>query len=332
MKICVYFHPKAKFDNYEGSRLRKNIKGALELNNIPFAKDIIDSFDVAHFITPDDETKIDSIKELGIPVVFSALYCENDVAASLISSIDKDNALSLKAIRTLNKADVVLVSDKLSRDTLLNNGVISKIEIVSPGVNISRFEFSSQLEEKIFFNYFQLEPNKKFAVTYANIKDTKTRKNLISIARLCPDVIFIALGNKSIGRISRIRKSIPRNIKLSNLVNNDIYCSMMRMASVVLYLDNRHHSPISLLDAAASKTQVVSLGPAGLNEEYLEAIKANICNNIDDVTKVINEIATGKSKIVNAEAYEFAKENSLKVVGKQLITIYKNLLGDKTND
>ena len=31
MKVLVYFQPNRKYDNYEGARMRKTIKGALEI-------------------------------------------------------------------------------------------------------------------------------------------------------------------------------------------------------------------------------------------------------------------------------------------------------------
>ena len=78
MKICVYFEPREKFDNFEGARLRKSIKDALELKNIPYAKNIVDSYDLIHFCSLDDELKILDAKTDHIPTVFTALMCEVD--------------------------------------------------------------------------------------------------------------------------------------------------------------------------------------------------------------------------------------------------------------
>ena len=85
MKPCIYFSPKANKDNFEGARLRKNIKGALEIKNIDYAKSIFDRHDLVHFISLDDESKIDDALENNIKVVFSALTCENDPAARILS-------------------------------------------------------------------------------------------------------------------------------------------------------------------------------------------------------------------------------------------------------
>ena len=82
MKILVSFNPGKKSENFEGVRLRKCIKGALEVADVPYTIYVGDNFDVAHFISPKEENKIDTIVANGIPVVVSALYCESDPAAS----------------------------------------------------------------------------------------------------------------------------------------------------------------------------------------------------------------------------------------------------------
>ena len=54
MKVLVSFNPGKKIDNFEGVRLRKCIKGALEIASIPYTTYIGDEYDVAHFISPRD--------------------------------------------------------------------------------------------------------------------------------------------------------------------------------------------------------------------------------------------------------------------------------------
>ena len=103
MKICVYFQPTIENDNFEGMRLRKNIKGALELHNIPYAKNLLDTYDIVHFMSLDDEAKIIDAKEANIPIVFSALYCENDNAARILQDKNGIKTLSPKALKILNK-------------------------------------------------------------------------------------------------------------------------------------------------------------------------------------------------------------------------------------
>ena len=54
MKTLVYFQPSSKNDNFEGARMRKTIKGALEVVDSKYTSNLYDDYDVAHFMSPDD--------------------------------------------------------------------------------------------------------------------------------------------------------------------------------------------------------------------------------------------------------------------------------------
>ncbi len=318
---------------FEGARLRKSLKGALEANNIVYAKDIVDSYDLIHFISLDDELKINDAKEEKIPVVFSALNCESDDRAKILSEKEDTYFLSPKAVRTLNKCDAVIVNDNDSKLLFENNGIKSRIEIISPGVNLTRFEFKEKLVENIFYNYYQLDKDQKFVAIIANYKDRDLRKEIIAIAEACPKIRFFYFGNARIGKVAHMmKKTLPNNLRFSPLANNEIYCSMMKCASIYLSLDNSHHSPITLLDAAASKTQVVALEPTKLNDEMLKNLHAYIGQSPEEVANIINKLISGELASTVDEAYKYAQENSLENVGKKLINLYNSLIGGKKND
>ena len=50
MKVLISFRVNHKFDNFEGARVRKSIKGALELNEQPYTTSNVDYYDIAHLI------------------------------------------------------------------------------------------------------------------------------------------------------------------------------------------------------------------------------------------------------------------------------------------
>ena len=78
MKILVYFQPSNKYDNFEGARMRKTIKGALETIDVQYTSNLYDECDVAHFMSPDDENKLSLVADRGVPTIVSALFGEDD--------------------------------------------------------------------------------------------------------------------------------------------------------------------------------------------------------------------------------------------------------------
>lgn len=334
MKVAIYFEPQAKKDNFEGTRLRKNIKGALELENIPYAKNLLDSYELVHFLSVKDEFKILDHIESGVPVVFSALMCESDDNAKIMEIKNGVNTISPRAIKVLNKVNRIFVSDETSKNLLLRAGVETKISIVTPGVNTARFEFTNKSQDEIFFQYYQIEPGTKFVVSIGSYEEKETVQKFIEIAKKCPQYRFFYFGpDASEHHLYRLSKKLPANIKLSTIMNDEVYCSMMKQAGIYLSLDNTRHAPITMLDAAASKTQIIALKPLGYNEEILKEMRAYACEDADEIVKTIVGVFEGKIPSTTKEAYKIAKQSSLANLGKMLRKEYEEVIMEvKEND
>ena len=107
MKILVRFVPGARNDIFEGTRLRKCIKGGLELNNIKWVESIFAEPDVCHFLSPIDEAKAHEAKAEGYPVVVSALYAESDPYCRYLErSPENFYSLPQKSLKMLNEATI----------------------------------------------------------------------------------------------------------------------------------------------------------------------------------------------------------------------------------
>lgn len=329
MKPCIYFAPKASEDNFEGTRLRKNLKGALEIQNIAYAKSLFDTYDLAHFISLEDELRIDDAKVNNKKVVFSALYCEEDPAAKILSTpLIGEKEIGAKAKRVLNKVDLVFVPSIEARDFLINNEIVAPIEVLTPGVNLSRFVKTGTFEDDVFYGYYQVEKGMKFIASVGSFEHKEDVLKFIEVAKLVPEYNFFFFGAKGKERKLYRIKSIPKNVHLCPITNDEIYCSMLKNASIYLVLDEKHQSPISLLEVMASKTQIVTTD--NIKEStYLNETRARVGINPNDVANIIkNFMANGEGSTVE-EAYEFAKENSLTNLGKELEKAYEVLMEEE---
>ena len=173
MKVLVYFQPNAKHDNFEGARLRKTIKSALEMKNIPYTDTLMGDFDVAHFLYVEDESLLLELKERHIPIIVSALYAESDPEASFLEYKNKDGekiiTVKNKAIKLLEKADLILVPNNTAKTILEGAGINIPIEICPLGVNFSRFDFSRDDEKGIFYRYFSCEKGKTIVISLGDL-------------------------------------------------------------------------------------------------------------------------------------------------------------------
>ena len=168
MKVLVHFQPNPKFDNFEGARMRKTIKGALEMVETKYTTNILDDYDVAHFKKTNKKEKMNIALERRKPVVVSALFGEDDPTTRFLNYKSKDGkrttSVKSKALRMLNKANLVLVPTESAKEFLIDNGVKSPIETCVPGINLSRFNFSREDEKELFYRYFREDKNKKLVV------------------------------------------------------------------------------------------------------------------------------------------------------------------------
>ena len=149
MKILVRFVPGARNDIFEGTRLRKCIKGGLELNNIKWVESIFAEPDVCHFLSPIDEAKAHEAKAEGYPVVVSALYAESDPYCRYLErSPENFYSLPQKSLKMLNEADLILVPSVSAKTLLFQCGFQSQnIEIFWSQAYRPR-TFSSNVDSK----------------------------------------------------------------------------------------------------------------------------------------------------------------------------------------
>ncbi|NCA97008.1 MAG: hypothetical protein EOM77_02340 [Bacteroidia bacterium] len=332
MKVFVHFQPRVMKDVYEGMRLRKNIKGALELSNIEIAKNSIDSYDVAHFLSVADEMKINDAIEAKIPVVFSALMCESDPVAKITETTrDGEVRLSNRALRILNKVNVVIVPSASGQKFLVEQGVKTKIIVLSPGVNIARFEKNDQVEADLFYRYFRLNKDAKTVVAFGQYDSKEEIRNIVEIAQACPQFKFLYFGQSKhmlllSGKIRRLLRKSPKNVKFNPIIPEDVYRSVMMNANVFLIVNRNKYNAITMLDAMAAKCQIIGLGPIKYDAKVLKKGYAYIADTLPIVAESIKKYFAGELPPTATKAYAIAKAESLTEIGKELEKIYRSLI------
>ena len=337
MKTLVYFQPSSKNDNFEGARMRKTIKGALEVVGSSYTSNLYDDYDVAHFMSPDDENKLNIVLERKVPVVISALFGEDDPTTRFVNHKSKDgkrtNTLKVKALRVLNKANLVLVPTESAKDFLINNGVTSPIEVSVPGVNLSRFNFSREDEKELFYRYFREDKNKKIVLAMGEYSyNMEGIHSLINAAIKRPDVAFYYIGsealNSSVGRAKRIIKNSPKNVHFISILPDDIYRSLLLNASVFMLPGYNLAGIISAEEAMAAKCQLIVRKSAMFPELLKNEKTAYIAEFSETLTSLCLDYLDEKIKPTTEEAYRKISLYNLDNYGQQLLNIYKSVIMD----
>ncbi len=338
MKILVSFEPKDSLDNFEGSRLRKTIKGSLEMQNIEYTSNLLDDYDVAHFMSIEDEKKIDVAKEKDVPVIVSALYCEDDPAASFLTFKNRDGekmiSLKAKALKVLNKADLVLVPTDTARTLLLDNGVTSDIQVCLPGLNLARFDLKRDDEKEIFYRYFGEDKNKKIVLALGEYTDNMDGINaLINAANKCPNTAFYFIGSdekvKNTWKMKRVIKKAPKNLKFKGILPDDVYRSALMNSTLFVYTGYSPVGLISIFDAMGAKTQIIIRKQILYPEIFKDGEVAYIAEYSETITSLIKDWLDNKIQPTVENAHRNVSQYDLKYFGERLVWFYKQQIQQK---
>lgn len=332
MKTLVSFQPHPKYDNFEGSRLRKSIKGSLEINDIEYTTSVVDYYDLVHLMSVGDEGKINDAIENNIPVVISALYCESDPCASFVEYKNKEPRLTLKALKVLNKASLVLVPSLECKSFLINEGVRVDIDVVSSGVNLSRFNFSRDDEKEIFYRYFNEDKTKKLVVSVGDYTNLEGVTTFINAAKKSPNALFYYFGPSVVGvslKIKRLLRHAPKNVKFKLVPNDDIFRSALINASIFLYTGYSIVGYITLLDAMAAKCEIICREQPLFDDLLIDGETAHIGKFSETLVSLTKDCLEGKLASTKELAYITVQKHDINNVGKSLKWIYQQRINMK---
>lgn len=322
--------------------MRKSIKGALELSSdVEHTRSLLDDFDAAHFISPDDENKLHFAIEKNKPIIVSALYSEDDGNAHYLEPINKKEwrnkwFLNNKNIRFLNKANVVLVPTAGARDFLINAGVKADIRVVFPGVNLTRFNFLRSDEKEVFFRYFGVNDEKKNIVAIGDCSASYEGFDTVNeCAKRLPDCNFFYISPLSMKEFAKLSRRVPKynkNLRLINVLSDDLYRSTLMNADAIIYAGINPVGVISVCDAMAAKTQIFARKEAMIPGFISNGEDGYVAENSDELVNLVVNYIQGSVQPTFEKAYEKISLHNLEKYGEELIKIYKEQILLKTKD
>ena len=312
--------------------MRKNLKGALELSSVSWVDSIYASPEIVHLITPEDENLVKSFREEDAKIVTSAFYCENDPSTRFLER-DATGGFALKksAFKLLSESDLVIVPNVFCMDFVRAQGLKCRMEVLSAGVNLARFEEADPDEKNVFFRYFRLPPETTYCLSVGDFDDPDVKKSIEQIAFLIPSLKFIFLGIGKRGRyggpaVAKLNKAAPSNLQYSDLVEDDVYRSALINAKAVILFDGSHPDNLTALEAMAAKVQIFALGTIAFPDLLVNKVNAYSFLQASELAKSLQSHCLGKLKSTIIEGYKTATANSLVANGAKLRSYYESLL------
>lgn len=315
----------------EEERLRKSIRGSLEAVKSEYTYDPFDDFDVAHFLNFPDLKKIKDLKRNNIPVVMSALYCENEKESMMADPHKEKRTLKNQALKCLNEADLVLVPGETNKTFLEKEGVLSKIKVFPSPIKFTRFTMGEKKQTELVNHYFRRRKETPYVLCVGDYLNKKDMDNFIEVAELAPFIKFYFLGaNYSLILAGKYIKLVPDNVVLSTFVEDDVYRATLMKAKMLLVVNDFKVDSTIVYEAMSAKTQVVAYLKNMKGDCYLkDGVNSYAKKGINELVDTIDLLNKGKLKKTTDRAYKEAQEFSLKKSGKKLLSIYRSLLREK---
>ncbi|MCR5490525.1 MAG: glycosyltransferase [Bacilli bacterium] len=330
MKVLIDYIPKNELASFEGNRMRKDLKGQCEVLSVPWVASVQDRPDVAHFLSPRELKHALQAQGLGAKIVVSAFYCENDAGSSFLDYGKKDGVLRKDALKLLGLADLIFVPSAYHKKLLEEKGIDKRIEVEMPVVNFDRF-VSLPSESEIFMRYFRISPRDNFVLSTGNYHDKKATSSIIEIARHAPNVKFFffgaANGNDRIGYYF-LRNKAPSNLRFELLTEDDVYRSGLIHAGAFLLMSERS-SPVSILEAFATRSQVVALGDQTQNPILENGMNSFIFKDAKSAGEYLDNVYLESSKRTIMHAYGSVQQYGLRSQATKLIGYYNSLFESK---
>ena len=329
MKVFIPYTSRKATDAFEGSRVRKTLKGACEVADISWVDSPREKVDVAHFLSPSDHALLKDKKKEGVPCVVSAFYAEDDPRAGFLSRGEKPR-LTPKALAMLNDADLVLVPSERLKAFAEGAGVKARIELLEPAVRINRFSNLTD-EAKIFRRYFGIRPEEKIVVATGTYYDKKSFNSIKKAVKACPNLSFYFFGstyqNDRLGLFRFIRGfGKPHNLHFQNIVQDDIYRSALMNSLAYIASDSPRPNAIGPMEAFASKTQVVAFETARTHPLLVEGESCYFFKSPEEMGKYLSALNSGIAESTIDSAYAIAKSHNLIFHGEKLKKFYQSLI------
>lgn len=313
--------------SFEGSRLRKNLKGMCESAHVTWVDSPFSSPDVSHFIAPRDIKRLLKAKEAGSKTVVSAFYCEHDPEARMLFvGEDGSKRLKKKAAKFLNAADLVLVPAEKAREFCKENGITSRIEVLEPTINSYLFS-ETEIEKSAGLRYFGIRDGEKVCVALGSFSNKTSLAKFFDLAKRLPKMRFFYFGP----RMHRVSPAYffaslraPKNCQVQTLDSGDLFRSLLT-ASLCYAIVDPAPDMTAALEAFACSSQVVVIGENAVSDLFADLNPCAEFKTVEEAASYIDELYNGKANESIIAASRLARSFTTARQADKLIGYYKSL-------
>lgn len=339
MKIYIYTDYKTKDDNFESSRLRKNFKGLLEMQNMVYTiQNSTSFFNIAQYFTINDQSIYElAEKKKDVKNVLCVLYNEGEAGSALFyRNKEGKYQISKQTIDIVNLYDYIICPSKYAKELLIKEGVKRKIFILNPGVKFSKFNLENSSIKDIFYRILGFNKDCILSTSLIREDDSGALERIMAISKNFPNVKFIVLAkiyNKKLyNKTAKKIKKNWKNIYYLPIFEEDVYNSLLYNSDIFISVNSYYSNSIEIMEAMVSNTQIFALKGSVFEDIVIDKVNGYVYDDILSLIFGISNYFNNNLPSLKSSAKENANKFSILTYGKELIKIYEEIEEVKKDD
>lgn len=334
MKVLLYTEGLKTISKSGLGKAIKHQMRALEENNIDYTTDINDDFDILHinFYGPKSYLFAKKAKKDGKKIVYHAHSTEEDFRNSFIGSNLVSVPFKQWLIKCYSLGDRIITPTPYSKRLLEGYGIDVPITALSNGVDTNFFKRNEKAGKK-FRKKYNIKDDEKVIIGVGLYIERKGILDFVELAKRLPEYKFIWFGHSPLAASpAKVRKAV--NTELENLtfpgyVEPTELIGAYSGCDLFIFPTLEETEGIPILEACSMKTKAI-IRDIGVFEDWLEDnVNVYKAKDIDDFEDKIIGVLEGRLPDLTEDGYKVAIDHDIKKVGKELVTIYKEVLEEK---
>jgi len=328
MKVLLHSDMQNAIQKSGVGRAMLHQQMALKAEGIEYTLDKNEPHDIVHINTvfPQSLIRAKKSKRQGKTVIFHAHSTEEDFRNSFMFSNAVSPLFKQWIKQCYSTSDLILTPSQYSKELLTNYSMNPPIEVISNGIDL-KFWRTSKNETSFFKQKYQKNPSKKLIIAVGLPIKRKGILDFVELAKRMPEYEFIWFGYSN-------PKFLPKEVKeawetnLPNLtfagyVERDTLRVAYRASDLYLFLTHEETEGIVLLEALASKTNVLVRDIPVFGPPMIDGKNIYKASTIGEFESKIRNILGGNLPSLAYRGYKIAQKRSIENVGRQLRFYYE---------
>lgn len=336
MKVLLYTEGLKTIGKSGLGKAIKHQMLALKNENIEYTLDPKDDYDILHINTyfPKSYFLAKKAKKKGKKIVYHAHSTEEDFKDGFIFCRQVAPLFKKWLIKCYRLGDVIVTPTLYSKNLLQNYKGLEdkKIYDVSNGIEIEFFEKDEKLGQK-FRKDYGFKKNDKVVMGIGLYIERKGIVDFVELAKRMPEYKFIWFGYSPLSAATKVVRDAV-NTKLDNLffpgyVEPETIKGAMSGSDLYIFPTLEETEGIPIIEACACRQNAIVRDIPIFDGWLQNGVNMYKAKDVEEFEVLIKKFFNKELPNLTEEAYKVAQERDLKIVGKKLKAIYKEVMREK---